>query len=122
MKRKELKDQLRSIKHEAIINAQQENADTIWQKDVDAIDEVLDILEDYDKQAEQIRMLTKRHATPIHALKKGDGVYVCPVCNHYVTLRSNYCQRCGQMLRKPERRAAVERDLGLPWTGRKQQK
>ncbi len=122
MNRRELIDQLRSMRQDSAIHAKEHNADPIWQKDVDAIDEVLDILEDYDKQAEQIRMLTKRHATPIHALKKGDGVYVCPACNHYVTLRSNYCQRCGQMLRKPERRAAVERDLGLLWTGRKQQK
>lgn len=122
MNRRELIDQLRSMRQDSMIHAKEANADPIWQKDVDAIDEVLDILEDYDKQAGQIRILTIRYATPAHALKKGDGVYVCPVCGRYVTLKSNHCQRCGQMLRKPGRRAAVERDPGLPAVERRQRR
>lgn len=100
MNRKELKDHLYDIQGGLGMEG--------FEIGIETIDEVLDILEDYDCQAEQIRLLTKKYETPRHAFRNSHGFYVCPACNRRIALRNNYCWHCGQMLK--ERKARIGKE------------
>lgn len=112
MSRKELEEHLDSILNESRYMAGQKDADAIWSEDVKAIEEVKDILHDYDRQAAEIRRMVEKYETPLHALRKGDDLYVCPLCNRRIQPRHNHCHWCGRMLREKTRSKGAKQHPG----------
>lgn len=112
MNRKELEAQLDSILSESRYMAGQKDADEIWKQDVKAIEEVKDILHDYDRQAGEIQRMIEKYETPVHALRKGDDLYLCPSCNRRIQPRHNHCHWCGRMLRKRIRNKDINQYTG----------
>ena len=67
------------------------------------IEEIRDILIDYDRLAEQVgRLLEKyEHASP--ARLQQDGSHRCPACGQSVFRADSYCHWCGKKLRERDR-------------------
>jgi len=67
------------------------------------IDELRDVLIDYDKLAEQARRLLEKyeHASP--ARLHQDGSYRCPACGQSVYKMDSNCHWCGKKLREREK-------------------
>ncbi len=60
------------------------------------IEEIRDILRDYDALAEQYQAMYKRFgvADPV----RKDGVWRCPSCNRRANQYHSYCHACGKKL------------------------
>lgn len=78
-----------------------ETEDGSWQQAADALDEALDIIYDYQKQADRLSGLEDRErVTPP---KKVCGAYVCQRCGRSTNPVHTYCHTCGQRQRREER-------------------
>ena len=66
------------------------------------IEEIRDILIDYDRLAEQASGMIQKyeHASP--AQLHQDGTYKCPACGQSVYRMDSYCHWCGKKLRERE--------------------
>ena len=86
-----------------------EDSDPIWQADVDALDEAMDIIADYEKVTEQLSQMIQKYEVEKDPIDRGMGVYQCPDCSCMVNLGHEHCRRCGRRLGwmpKPKARSA----------------
>ena len=61
------------------------------------IEEIRDILRDYDALAEQYQAMYQRFGVAEPVVRK-DGVWHCPSCNHRANQYHSYCHFCGKKL------------------------
>lgn len=93
----EIRAQLESLLTESRYMESQKDADGIYTEDRKALEETLDILHDYELQAEHIRKESEHFRTEG---KPGfrNGVWLCPVCGKRVWENNTHCRWCGKML------------------------
>ena len=61
------------------------------------IEEIRDILRDYDALAEQYQAMYQRFGVAEPVVRK-DGVWHCPSCNRRANQYHSYCHACGKKL------------------------
>ena len=107
--------QLSSLKDNSADNAKAQDADPIWQQDVDALEATIgiisalqdegitdaegvkDLIFDYNALGKQYQDLARKHlkpATPVHK----DGVWHCPECNARTSFNHSFCHKCGKKI------------------------
>lgn len=106
---KEIMEQLESIRDHSKDMARGKDADEIWQKDVEALDEAIDIIADYEKAAAQTAELIERYEKPEMAIKRQAGIYTCPFCGKRTQVGHTHCHWCGKKLTW-DRRTYANRD------------
>lgn len=61
------------------------------------VEELLDILADYDEQAVVYQKMYKKYEDPVKArLDKRRNIYQCPDCGTRILLFHRYCGGCGK--------------------------
>ena len=68
-----------------------------WDKDIKVLEEIKDILHDYDQQAAQLQAMIQKYEQADRPVRNGD-IYTCPECGHRVNPRHTHCHRCGKKL------------------------
>lgn len=94
----EIIEQLENIKDHCSDMARGKDADEIWQKDVDALDEAIDIIADYEKATAQNAEMMQRYEKPEMAIKRQAGIYTCPLCGKRTQVGHTHCHWCGKKL------------------------
>ena len=82
---------------------------SIWQTDVDALDEAMDIIADYEKATAQNAEMTQRYEMPEMAIRRSAGLYTCPLCGKRTQVGHTHCHWCGKKL-SWDREAYADRD------------
>lgn len=82
---------------------------SIWQTDVDALDEAMDIIADYEKATAQNAEMTQRYEMPEMAVRRAAGLYTCPLCGKRTQVGHTHCHWCGKKL-SWDREAYADRD------------
>lgn len=108
-------EQLSSLKDNSESFAKAEDADPIWQKDIEALEAAIsmistledegvhdaealkDLIFDYRLANKQNKEYHRKFDTAARATPK-DGVWHCPECNHRVQPRHSHCHWCGKKL------------------------
>ena len=67
-------------------------------EEVKAVTEVIDIVADYEKAADQTSELISRYETPDMAIRRQAGIYVCPLCGKRTQVGHTHCHWCGKKL------------------------
>lgn len=80
----------------------------IWTRDVEALEEMKDILHDYDRQAAQLQAMIRKYEQAERPIRKGAELYLCPLCNHRVNPRHSHCHWCGKKIGRWGANAAAE--------------
>lgn len=111
----EVLDQLSSLKDNSMDMAKADDAESIWQRDVDALESAIaiisalqdegisdaegvrDLIFDYDGLGKQCKELTRKFCTASAPTHK-DGVWHCPECNARTSFNHTHCHRCGKKL------------------------
>ena len=116
---KELIGQLQSLKDNSksfITGRSEDNgSEEIWKADIAALDEAMDIINDYVLMAEQYRGMAEKYETPKEAIAKDLGLYQCPECGKFVNFRNEHCRWCGKRIGWKTHRAAQQPKSGGRW-------
>lgn len=94
---KKLIEQMKSLKKNSQMYIT-EDTDPIWQADVDALDEAMDIIADYEKVTGQLSAMLLKYQTEKDPIDRGMGVYQCPDCGAITKQGNAHCWTCGRML------------------------
>lgn len=113
---KEIMNQIESIRDHCKDMARGKDADEIWQRDADALDEAMDIIADYEKATAQNTEMIQRYEMPEMATKRAAGLYTCPLCGKRTQIGHTHCHWCGKKL-SWDREAYADR--GYPYMGGK---
>lgn len=71
----------------------------VWQDDMKALREAIDIISDYEKLSSQVVRLTERYETKQGLIREGINSYSCPRCEALIRHpKRNHCHNCGQRL------------------------
>ncbi len=97
MKLETIRAQLESLLSESRYMASHKDADEIFKKDQEALEEVLDILHDYELQTEQIRKDCDHFHTETRPYIR-NGVWLCPKCGKRVQYNHTHCHWCGKKM------------------------
>ena len=90
--------QLQSLKEHCKDWADKEEEDNIWNRDVQALNEAMDIIYDYGEAAEQAKRLIAKYETVKDAIERGMGSWQCPNCQKFISFGNEHCHWCGQRL------------------------
>lgn len=108
-------EQLSSLKDNSESFAKAEDADPIWQKDIEALEAAIsmistledegvhyaealkDLIFDYNLSAKQNKELHRKFEVAAKIVRR-DGVFHCPECNHLVGFKHSHCHWCGKKL------------------------
>lgn len=108
-------EQLSSLKDNSESFAKAEDADPIWQKDIEALEAAIsmictledegvhdaealkDLIFDYNLAAKQNKELHRKFEVAARIVRR-DGVFHCPECNHRVGFKHSHCHWCGKKL------------------------
>lgn len=108
--------QLYSLKDNSADFAKEDDADPIWQADIDALEAAISIIRtlqdngisdaegvknlvlDYTRQREQYKNMVQKFIDPAAPIRK-DGVWHCPECNSRTFFNHSHCRRCGKRMR-----------------------
>lgn len=82
---------------------------SVWQADVDALDEAMDIIADYEKATAQAAVLIERYEMPEMAVRRAAGLRTCPLCGKRTQVGHTHCHWCGKKL-SWDREAYASRD------------
>ena len=111
----EIISQLSSLKDNSESFAADPDADEIWKKDIEVLNEIIDIfhvlelegitdaeilkdfIHDYDLTVAANKEYNRKFGTPERAYPK-DDVWHCPECNHRVQINHSFCHWCGKRL------------------------
>lgn len=69
----------------------------VLEANAEALEETLDILQDYEKQARQASKDTKHFHTESRPIRE-NGAWLCPKCKRKVRCSHSYCYWCGKKL------------------------
>lgn len=67
----------------------------IWKQDVEALQEAMDIISDYEKVAVDAARMSQHYETVAKPIQKS-GVWVCPACGKKIPYHHSYCHWCGK--------------------------
>lgn len=101
--------QLSSLKDNSADFAKEDDADPIWQADIDALEATSSIISTLKDEgisdAEGVKNLIldytrmgKKFVDPADPIRK-DGVWHCPECNSRTFVNHSHCRKCGKRLR-----------------------
>lgn len=108
-------EQLSSLKDNSASFAKAEDADPIWQTDIEALEAAIsilsalqdegvcdaealkDLLFDYNLASRQQKELHRKFEVAARALRR-DGAFLCPECSHRVGVNHTHCHWCGKKL------------------------
>ena len=85
------------------------DAGEIWQADVDALHEAMDIIHDYEQVVADHNRMVEQYETSEMAIKRQAGIYVCPLCGKRVQVGHSHCHWCGKKVHW-DREAYASRD------------
>lgn len=101
MKMEEIREQLESLLSESRYMASQEDADEIFKADQEALEEVLDILHDYEQQSILCRRDFEFFHTTARPVYRNEAWH-CPACGRMVFEKNMrgpwFCKWCGKWL------------------------
>lgn len=83
-----LKDHCKSM-------ARDKDSDEIWQQDVQALQEAMDIISDYEKAVADSSRMTQHYEMMVKPARRS-GVWCCPNCGKRVTYKHSFCHWCGK--------------------------
>lgn len=75
-----------------------DDSDPVWREDVEALDEAMDIIADYEKVTKQLSMMIQKYEREKDPIDRGMGMYQCPDCGCMTKLGDDHCRRCGRRL------------------------
>lgn len=75
------------------------DAEEIWKSDVDALQEAIDIISDYEKATAQAAAMVQKYEQPEMTIKRAAGIYTCPLCGKRTQVGHTHCHWCGKKLR-----------------------
>ena len=108
-------EQLSSLKDNSESFAEAEDADPIWQKDIEALEAAIcmistlkdegvndaealkDLIFDYNLSVKQNKELHRKFEVAAKVIR-ADGVFHCPECNRRVSFKHSHCHWCGKKL------------------------
>lgn len=90
-------------------NEMSEGKASIWKTDVDALDEAMDIIADYEKATAQASEMIQKYERPAMAVRRAAGLYTCPICGKRTQVGHTHCHWCGKKL-SWDREAYADRD------------
>ena len=79
--------------------ARGDDADDIWKEDMEALQEAIDIIYDYEKATEQAKELIQKYEVAEIVIQRETDVYVCPVCGRRTGYNHSHCHWCGKKLK-----------------------
>ena len=97
MKAKDVKAQLESLLSESRYMASHKDSDDVFKSDAEAIEEALNILHDYELQAEQVKKDNEQFHVAAKPVRKND-IWLCPKCHKRVQIRYTHCHWCGKKM------------------------
>lgn len=95
---KKIVGQLQNLKDHCKDWADKEEPDNVWNKDVEALDEAMDIIYDYEQAVTTSARLIAKHETVKDAIDRGMGLWQCPDCQRMISYGNEYCHWCGRRL------------------------
>ncbi len=95
---KEIISQLQDLKKNSESFLDKNEPDSVWNNDIKALDEAMDIINDYSAMAKQYRASVTRYETAKDVIRCGMGTYQCPDCRNRVFFGNEHCRRCGRKL------------------------
>lgn len=90
--------QLQNLKENSESFFDEAEPESIWADDIKALNEAMDIVNDYGKMAEQYRKVVSKYEVAKDAVRNGAGIYLCPDCSSRVFPEHEHCRRCGRRL------------------------
>ena len=92
-----VKVQLESLLSESRYMTSFKDSDDVFQADAEALEEVLNILHDYELLSKRIGKDDEHfHIAAKPVLK--DGIWLCPKCRKRVRMHHTYCHWCGKKM------------------------
>lgn len=79
--------------------ARGDDADYIWKEDMEALQEAIDIIYDYEKATEQAKELIQKYEVAEFTIQREMGIYVCPLCGKRAGENHSHCHWCGKKLK-----------------------
>lgn len=74
-----------------------EDADPIWEEDMRALQEAIDIIANYEKMSPQYGEMTVHFKIPQKPVSRS-GVWCCPACGKRVHYHHTHCHWCGKKM------------------------
>lgn len=109
---KKLIEQMESLKTNIHLRLT-EDPDPAWLADLDALDEAMDIVADYEKVTEQLSLMFAKYEAAKTPIDRGMGAFQCPDCSCMVRAGDGHCRRCGRRLgRVPKAKTAGKKKKG----------
>jgi len=112
---KEIISQLQDLKANSESFPGQDEPDSVWHGNIKALDEAMDIINDYSTMAKQYRASVTKYETAKDVIRCGMGAYQCPDCRNRVFFGNGHCRSCGRKLgwnqpdsRKRQKRKRME--------------
>ena len=75
-----------------------DDSNSVWNKDKKALQEAIGIIDDYEKATEQTALLVQRYEVGAKVIHRDMDIYVCPNCGRRARLNHTYCHWCGRKL------------------------
>ena len=90
--------QLKSLYAHVSDMAMEDNSESIWKEDMEALQEAIDIIYDYEKATEQAKELMQKYEVAELVIRHEMGIYVCPLCGKMAREHYSHCHWCGKKL------------------------
>lgn len=97
MKTEEVRTRIEGLAARLRDKARQEGLDGASGVDAEALEEVLDILQDYEGLARQSREVHEQFYAEGRPTRE-NGLWLCPGCGRKVQYRHAYCHWCGKRM------------------------
>lgn len=78
--------------------ARGDDVESIWKEDMEALQEAIDIIYDYEKATEQVKELIQKYEVAGAIIRREMGIYVCPMCGKRTEESHFHCNWCGKKL------------------------
>lgn len=94
--------QLESLYAHASDMAREDDSESIWKEDMEALQDAIDIIYDYEKATEQAKELMQKYEVAELVIRHEMGIYVCPLCGKMARENYSHCHWCGKKLQWDE--------------------
>lgn len=90
--------QLKSLYAHVSDMAREDDSESIWKEDMEALQDAIDIIYDYEKATEQAKELMQKYEVAELVIRHEMGIYVCPLCGKRTEENHSHCHWCGKKL------------------------
>lgn len=94
----EIIGRLDNLKGHCIDMTRDKDASEVWQQDVEALTEAMDIIADYEAVTAEAAEMVVKYETPVPAIKRAPNFYQCPSCGKRTGKNHTHCHWCGKRL------------------------